>query len=204
MIHRKYPYELPPLPYAYDALEPVIDTQTLHFHYDKHFQTYVDNLNKALSPFPQLQKLTLQELITCPKNMPEAALAPIMNNAGGAYNHDLYFRQLAPVKSAGQSHLPEGKVKQMIENCFGSFESFKEEFSKKALSVFGSGWTYLVLNKRGKLEIINLKNQETPLSCRAKPIMTIDVWEHAYYLQYKNARADYIKNYWDIVTFACL
>lgn len=202
MINQKYPFELPALPYPYDALEPVLDAQTLHFHHDKHFQTYVDNLNKALEPFVQLQKLTLKELLTCRKNVSEAALTAIMNNAGGVYNHNFYFNHLAPVKADG--HRPEGKVMQMIEQCFGSFEAFKEAFSKKALAVFGSGWTYLVINRRGNLEIINLKNQQTPLCCGAKPIMTIDVWEHAYYLQYKNARADYIKNYWSIVTFACL
>lgn len=194
-----YPYTLPPLPYAYDALEPYIDTETMHYHHDKHFQTYINNLNSALEPYPQLQKLPLQRLLQNPYAIPSSIREKVMNNGGGVYNHNLFFQGLAPASS--QVHNPEGALKAAIDNTFGSFENFKNKFSEQALSVFGSGWTTLVQTKKQGLKIINLKNQDTSLIYGAKPLLLLDVWEHAYYLKYKNDRKQYVENAWNILTF---
>lgn len=194
-----YPYKLPPLPYAYDALEPYIDTETMHYHHGKHFQTYINNLNKALEPHPGLQKLTLEELLSRPHLIPREIYDTVMNNAGGVYNHNVFFNGLAP---ASQNHMPDDRVMDAINESFGTFDSFRQEFTKMALAVFGSGWTCLAADHRGKLVIKNLKNQETVLIHKLKPVLLLDVWEHAYYLQYKNARADYIAAAWNVLTYS--
>lgn len=198
MPYHTYPYELPPLPYAYDALEPYIDAETMHYHHDKHFATYIANLNKALAPYPQLQKLTLEQLLATPMRLPAAARTAILHNGGGVYNHALFFQGMAPPSSPG--HEPQGAVLEVLRRTFGSFEDFKKVFNEAALKVFGSGWTVLVLTPQGGLQIVNLKNQETLLSTPAIPLLYVDVWEHAYYLKYKNARGDYLQNIWNVLT----
>ncbi|MFP3154570.1 superoxide dismutase [Lachnospiraceae bacterium ZAX-1] len=199
MPFNTYPYELPLLPYAYDALEPDIDTQTMHYHHDKHFKTYIDNLNNALQPYKALQKLTLIQLLKNPHSLPNEAYTSIMHNGGGVYNHMLFFQSLAPADQ--KNHEPVGLLLGLINETYGSFHNFKHIFSQKALDVFGSGWTYLLMTYDQKLKIVNLKNQETPLCMEAAPIVLFDVWEHAYYLKYKNLRADYVKQLWNVMTF---
>lgn len=192
-----YPYTLPPLPYDYDALEPYIDAETMHYHHDKHFKTYIDNLNDALKSCPPLQNKTLTELLSNPANIPGEIREKVMNNGGGVYNHDLFFRGLAPASEACCTS--DDKTAAKIEKAFCSFENFKKTFSQQALSVFGSGWTALCLDRNCCLKIVNLKNQETCLMCGAETLMLIDVWEHAYYLQYKNERKRYVENIWNVL-----
>ena len=199
MPYNTYPYELPPLPYAYDALEPYIDEQTMHYHHDKHFQTYVDNLNNALEPYPALQRLLLEQLLSGRCNLPRAARTAILHNAGGVYNHTLYFNGLAPAGTGRNT--PNERLSMLIDNTLCSFDNFRELFTKNALSVFGSGWTFLTCDCRNRLCIINLKNQDTVVPYRVKPLVIFDVWEHAYYLKYKNLRADYVNGLWNIVNF---
>jgi len=197
MINQKYPYELPDLAYPYDALEPYIDVETMHIHHDKHFKTYIDNLNKALQPYPGLQRLALDEILRDPEMLPEKDKVNIMRNAGGVYNHSLYFDNIAPT----DSNYPSGKLLSDINRTFGSYEQFQKMFSENAAGVFGSGWTFLVRDKNGDLQIFNAPNQQTPPEFELTPVITFDVWEHAYYLKYKNVRADYIKNLWNVVKF---
>lgn len=201
MLNNTYPFQLPPLIYSYEALEPYIDAETMHYHHDKHFQTYIDNLNKALEPYPQLQNMTLVQLLKngC-EDLPEKDCTTIMNNAGGVYNHSLFFEMLQPAQAG--NHMPDPIVSEAINEAFGSFDNFKAEFEKSALSVFGSGWTYLVIDRQGKASIVNLKNQDTLVTQNLKPIILFDVWEHAYYLKYKNRRVDYVKNLWNVIRFA--
>lgn len=199
MLYSIYPFQLPSLPYDYDALEPYIDQETMHYHHDKHFKGYVDNLNKALAPYPNLQQLNLIQLLQRGRNLPAASFTDIMHNAGGVYNHSLFFENLAPENSA--NNIPHGMLLQMIRLQYGSFEHFKNYFSEKAADVFGSGWTYLVLTSNKNLRIVNFKNQDTPVTINASPIILFDVWEHAYYLKYRNSRKDYIENLWNIINF---
>ncbi|MCL2019341.1 MAG: superoxide dismutase [Oscillospiraceae bacterium] len=198
-IFGHYPFELPPLPYAYDALEPYIDEETMHFHHDKHFATYIKNLNDALEPYPFLHNVPLERILCSAKSLPEESRVKILNNAGGVYNHTLFFRGLAPASEP--VHEPEGKLLEAIEGFFGSFEHFKEEFSDEAKDVFGSGWTVLVSDSESNLDIRNTANQDVLICEGLEPIILFDVWEHAYYLKYKNERADYIKNLWNIIRF---
>ncbi|MCI8360824.1 MAG: superoxide dismutase [Clostridiales bacterium] len=202
MPFHTYPYELPPLPYAYDALEPYIDAETMRYHHDKHFQTYIEGLNKALAPYPHLQKCRLEELLSAPARLPDPARCAILRNGGGVYNHSRFFRGMAPAQEDG--HRPEGGLAQLIDQTFTSFDHFKEVFSQAALEVFGSGWAVLALTPRGKLKIVQLRNQETTLPAGALPLLYIDVWEHAYYLKYKNLRAEYVKNIWNVLAFPAL
>jgi Fe-Mn family superoxide dismutase len=199
MLYESYPFELPPLPYPYDALEPYISAETLHYHHDKHFKTYVDNLNAALTPYPVLHGYTLRELLCAkPASLPPKQREAIAHNAGGVYNHSVYFAGLAP--SSGEN-LPGEPLYSEICHMFGSFDRFKEVFTQNAKDVFGSGWSYLVRTPGGKLKIINTKNQDTPIRFNYRPIITFDVWEHAYYLDYKNLRASYIEGLWHIVKY---
>ena len=194
-----YPFELPPLPYAYNALEPYIDEETMHYHHDKHYATYIKNLNAALEPYPRLQCLPLEQLLRMGNDLPPESRTTILNNGGGVYNHTLFFNGLAPASE--DVHMPEGDLHTAIEGFFGSFEHFKEEFSKSAAEVFGSGWTALTSDDRGTLSIQNLKNQDTLLSFNLEVVFLFDVWEHAYYLKYQNLRADYIKGLWNVIRF---
>jgi len=193
-----YPFELPPLPYAYDALEPYIDEETMHLHHDKHFAAYIKNLNDALEPYPELHDSTLEQLL-CSEELPAEAQEKILNNAGGVYNHHIFFANLAP--ASDDVHMPEGQLLEAIEGFFGSFESFKEQFSNSAAAVFGSGWTVLTSDSEGNLDIRNIANQDVLICEGLEPVIIFDVWEHAYYLKYKNLRADYIKNLWNIIRF---
>jgi len=192
-----YPFSLPNLPYAYDALEPYIDEETMHLHHDKHYATYIKNLNIALEPYPDLQQLSLEEILKMKNNLPPEARTAILNNGGGVYNHTLFFQGLAPMSE--DVHRPEGNLLTAIETCFGSFYNFKNEFNQLAAGVFGSGWTALASDSGGNLSIQNLGNQDTLLGTDLEVVFLFDVWEHAYYLKYKNVRMDYLKNLWEII-----
>ncbi len=185
-----YPFELDKLPYEYDALEPIIDKQTVEIHHDKHHQTYLENLNKLLADKPELQNKTLEELMN-------SEVVGIKNNAGGVWNHNFYWSEM---KAVEQESIPDVLKNKLIEK-FGSVEKFKELFEANALSRFGSGWGWLVKNEKGELEIMSTANQDSPLSLGKTPLLGIDVWEHAYYLKYFNKRVDYVKAWWSLVNW---
>lgn len=189
-------YQLPELPYAYDALEPYIDTETMHLHHDKHHQTYVNNLNAAIEKHPELGEKTVEELIADLNSVPADIRTAVQNNGGGHANHSLFWQVMAP--NAGGE--PTGALKEAIDQKFGSFDQFKEEFSKAAIGRFGSGWAWLVVNN-GELEITSTLNQDSPLSEGKTPILGLDVWEHAYYKKYSNVRPDYVKAFWNVVNW---
>jgi len=190
-------FTLPPLPYPYDALEPYIDAKTMEIHYTKHHQGYVDNLNKALADYPQLQNKTLKELLEQPTLLPEAIQTAVRNNGGGHMNHSLFW-QLMKKQGGGE---PRGSVGDNIKKTFGNFERFKELFSQAAKARFGSGWAWLCLNKERKLMIISTPNQDSTFTDKLIPLLGIDVWEHAYYLKYQNRRPDYIEAWWNVVNW---
>lgn len=190
-----YPFTLKPLPYSYDALEPIINAETLHFHHDKHLQAYVDNLNKALTDYPEYHNASLEELILMVPTLPGPLQTPVQNNAGGVYNHQLYFDCMRPINE-NTEHSP---LRSAIMNDFGSLDEWQEQMKASALSVFGSGWTWLVQNNNKELAIINTANQDTPLNFHLKPILLVDIWEHAYYLQYQNRRNEYLDKWFSIV-----
>lgn len=192
IINNTYPFTLPELPYAYDALEPYIDEETMHYHHDKHFKTYVDKLNKALEPYPEYHSWTLEELLLRLAELPKELKDAVRDNGGGVYNHDMYFDIMAP---AGQS------VSTAVAEAFGGVENFKKTMKEAALSRFGSGFAWLAKDADGCLQIIALANQDNPLSQGLIPVMLLDVWEHAYYLKYKNLRADYIDQWFHVVNW---
>lgn len=187
----KYPFLLVPLPYNYDALEPNIDLETLHFHHDKHLRTYVENLNKALEPYPDLHNMTLIELLLNLDKVPDEIKTQVKNNGGGVYNHQLYFES---INTKGKKE-PDGILLEKLNLKFGSIENVKKELTEKALAQFGSGYAWLVTTQDNDFMVINLPNQETPLPLNLKPLLLIDVWEHAYYLKYQNRRASYVENW---------
>ncbi len=189
-------YTLPDLPYAYDALEPYIDEETMHLHHDKHHNTYVTNLNAAIEKHPELGEKTVEELLTDFSSVPEDIKTAVRNNGGGHANHTFFWEILGP--NAGGE--PTGAIKEAIEETFGSFEDFKEEFKTAATGRFGSGWAWLVV-KDGKLAITSTANQDSPLMDGQTPVLGLDVWEHAYYLKYKNVRPDYINAFWSVVNW---
>ncbi|MGG5368587.1 superoxide dismutase [Enterococcus sp. AZ196] len=189
-------YTLPDLPYGYDALEPYIDVETMHLHHDKHHNTYVTNLNAAIEKYPELAEQSVEELVTNLNEVPEEIRTAVRNNGGGHANHSFFWKIMAP--NAGGE--PTGAIKDAIDEAFGSFEKMKEEFKTAATGRFGSGWAWLVLNN-GKLEITSTANQDNPLTDGKTPIIGLDVWEHAYYLKYKNVRPDYIAAFWDVVNW---
>lgn len=192
-----YPFVVRPLPYEYDALIPVLDEETLHFHHDKHYKTYVDNLNNILADYPELQKMSLEELLTDIEELPAAAQTPIRNNGGGVYNHELYFDAMkSPV---GQE--PDGTLSEAINRDFGSYKQWKEQMKQAAVSKFGSGWAWLVTDSTGKLSMLQTANQDVPDLKEYTPIFPVDVWEHAYYLQYQNRRADYVEGWFDLINW---
>ncbi|MDP4180279.1 MAG: superoxide dismutase [Bacillota bacterium] len=186
---------LPELPYSYDALEPYIDKETMNIHYTKHHASYVNNLNAALEKYPDLQEKSVEELLTNLDRAPKEIYSAVRNNAGGHYNHTLFWNSMGK----GKGGEPGGDLGEEIVKTFGSFEEFKNVFSKAAVSRFGSGWAWLVKDNSGKLSVVSTGNQDTPLSDGMKPILGLDVWEHAYYLKYNNRRADYINAWWDVV-----
>ncbi|MBO0446612.1 MULTISPECIES: superoxide dismutase [Enterococcus] len=189
-------YTLPDLPYAYDALEPHIDVETMHLHHDKHHNTYVTNLNAAIEKHPELGTKSVEELIADMDSIPEDIRTAVRNNGGGHANHSFFWEIMAP--NAGGA--PTGDIKEAIDAAFGSFDKLKEEFKTAATGRFGSGWAWLVLNN-GKLEITSTANQDSPLMDGKTPVLGLDVWEHAYYLNYKNVRPEYIDAFWNVVNW---
>lgn len=189
-------HELEKLPYAYDALEPFIDKQTMEIHHTKHHKTYVDKLNAALEGHEELKKKSVEELLKNLQSVPEAIRTAVRNHGGGHYNHSLFWNMMAP-QSGGN---PTGALAEAIDKKFGSFEKFKELFSNSAIGLFGSGWTWLVWNGK-ELEIINTPNQDSPFSTGNIPLLGIDLWEHAYYLLRQNRRVEYVENWWNVVNW---
>ncbi|WP_227140485.1 superoxide dismutase [Enterococcus lactis] len=189
-------YTLPDLPYAYDALEPYIDEETMHLHHDKHHNTYVTNLNAAIEKYPELGEKTVEELLSDMDAVPTDIKTAVRNNGGGHANHSFFWEIMA--SNAGGE--PTGAIKEAINEAFGDFSSFKEEFKKAAAGRFGSGWAWLVM-ENGKLAITSTANQDSPLMEGKTPILGLDVWEHAYYLKYKNVRPDYIAAFWNVINW---
>ncbi len=189
-------HELPSLPYAFDALEPHIDARTMEIHHDKHHAGYVSKLNAALEPHEDLQTKSLEDLLRDISSLPEAIRTAVRNNGGGHANHKLFWQ----VMSADGGGEPEGGLANAIGTSFGSFDAFKDEFAKAAATRFGSGWAWLVV-KGGDLAVYSAPNQNSPLMEGDKPVLGLDVWEHAYYLQYQNRRPDYISAWWNVVNW---
>lgn len=188
-------HELPPLPYATNALEPHIDAMTMEIHHGRHHNTYVTNLNKALESAPELANKSVEDLISDLNAVPESIRTAVRNNGGGHANHSLFWTTLSP--NGGGA--PTGALAQAIDSDLGGFEKFKEAFTAAATGRFGSGWAWLALGKDGKLKVYSLPNQDSPLMEGDKPLLGLDVWEHAYYLKYQNKRPDYIAAFWNIV-----
>lgn len=186
---------LPELKYNYSALEPYIDELTMTIHHSKHHAAYVNNLNAALESYPELQEKSLEELLTSLDSIPESIRAAVRNNGGGHYNHSMFWNIMSP----NGVRIPFGELSEKINSKFGSFEKFKELFAKAATTRFGSGWAWLTLDKDGNLEIVSTPNQDNPISEGLRPILGLDVWEHAYYLKYQNKRPDYISEWWNVV-----
>lgn len=189
-------FELPELPYDYNALEPHIDEETMRLHHDKHHATYVKNANAALEKHPELAEKSVEELLKDIDSVPEDIRTAIRNNAGGHANHAMFWELLSP-NGGGE---PTGAIKDAIENAFGSFQEFQEKFNAAATGRFGSGWAWLVVAD-GKLEVTSTANQDSPLMEGKTPVLGLDVWEHAYYLKYRNVRADYISAFWNVVNW---
>ena len=193
-------YELPPLPYPKESLEPFIDAQTMEIHHDRHHKAYVDNVNKAIAG-TEFEKKSVEELISNLSAVPENIRGAVRNNGGGHANHTFFWKLMA--HGGGQ---PVGKLADDIKATFGSIEAFKEKFEQAGMTRFGSGWAWLVVNG-GKLEVCSTANQDTPImgkavaGCEGKPVLGCDVWEHAYYLKYQNKRADYLKAWWNVVNW---
>lgn len=191
-------HTLPALPYAYNALEPYIDARTMEIHHTKHHQTYIDKLNAALSKYPELADKPVEELLKDLNAVPEDIRTAVRNHGGGHYNHSMFWKIMAP-NAGGQ---PSGKLAEMITAKFGSFDKFKEEFNTAAANRFGSGWAWLSIDKAGSLVVTSTANQDSPLSDGLKPILGLDVWEHAYYLNYQNRRPDYMNAWWNVVNWS--
>ena len=196
-MNEHYPFTNPPLPYPYEAMEPYIDTLTMHLHHDRHLQTYVDNLNRILKDYPAYHQLSLEELLMYQKSLPPEIQTGVRNNAGGVYNHIMYFSCL---KNPGMEEPPH-PLNQMIAKCFKDYSGFQTEFTNAALSVFGSGYAWLVADAFGRLLILTSANQDCPLSENLFPLLNLDVWEHAYYLKHYNERAAYISDWFHIVNW---
>ncbi|WP_129598119.1 superoxide dismutase [Anaerophilus nitritogenes] len=187
------------LGYKYGELEPYIDALTLETHYAKHLQTYVNNLNDLLKDYDEIKgSKTLEDILSNINNIPESIRQGVINQGGGVENHNFYFSILSP----SPKKAPDGKLLEAINNKFGSFEEMKEKINKASIAHFGSGWGWLVIDENKELEVITTTNQNSPLSINKKPLLTIDVWEHAYYLKYKNVRADYVKNIWNVIDWS--
>ncbi|MEK6945309.1 MAG: superoxide dismutase [Nanoarchaeota archaeon] len=188
-------HELPKLQYNYDSLEPFIDAKTMEIHYSKHHKTYVDKLNAALEKHPELQKKKVEELLMDLSKVPEDIRTPVKNHGGGHFNHSFFWQILKKGTKC------KGEIEKAIIKKFGSFEEFKKQFSDKATALFGSGWTWLVMNNKKELEIMQTSNQDSPISQGKKPLIALDVWEHAYYLKYQNRRAEYIEAFFSVINW---
>ena len=191
---------LPELSYSYDALEPYIDQATMNIHHTRHHATYINNLNAALEKYPDLQDKSAEELLKDLDSLPKDISAAVRNNGGGHYNHTLFWSIMGP----GKGGEPEGELADKIKAKFGSFADFKEAFGKAALTRFGSGWAWLVLDKAGEVSVTSTLNQDSPVSDGLFPLLGLDVWEHAYYLKYQNKRADYIGAWWNVVDWGAV
>lgn len=190
-------FELPSLPYNYDALEPYIDTQTMQIHHDKHHAAYVSKLNDALESHPDFRSKSIDELIRDLNSLPDAIRTAVRNNGGGHLNHSIFWTLMKP-NGGGE---PTGTIAQAISDTFGNFENFKQRFNDAGAGQFGSGFVWLVRTKDGKLEVISTPNQDNPWTEGHFPIMGNDVWEHAYYLKYQNQRPEYLKQWWNTVNW---
>lgn len=190
-------HEVPPLPYAYEALEPTIDSETMHLHHDKHHAAYVNNLNAAVVKHPELADKSAKDLIRDLKSVPEDIRTAVRNNGGGHVNHTMFWQIMGP-NGGGE---PTGAIASAINDAFGSFENLKTQFSDAGVKRFGSGWVWLVRTSGGKLEIMATANQDNPLSDGHHPILGNDVWEHAYYLKYQNRRPEYLGAWWNVVNW---
>jgi superoxide dismutase, Fe-Mn family len=189
-------FELPPLPYDYDALEPLIDEETMRLHHDKHHATYTTNLNNAIKG-TEWENRSIEEILTNLDNLPSDIRTAVRNNGGGYANHAMFWVIMGP----GGGGSPAGALAEAINDKFGSFDEFKDQFEKKGLGQFGSGWAWLAVGSNGDLELTSTPNQDTPLMEGSTPILGLDVWEHAYYKKYGPARADYAKNWWNVVNW---
>ena len=189
-------YEVPPLPYAYNALEPHIDEQTMHLHHDKHHAAYVAKLNGAVEKHPDLQKKSAEELVRNLGAVPEAIRGAVRNHGGGHVNHTMFWEIMG-----GKGGGPTGPIADAINKAFGSFDAFKEKFETAGAGQFGSGWAWLVRTKTGELKVTSTANQDNPMSNGEFPLLGNDVWEHAYYLKYQNRRPDYLKAWWNVVNW---
>ena len=192
------PYQLPPLKYSYDALEPFIDAKTMETHHSKHHKTYVDRFNAALAGRPDLEAKSGEDILVNIDKVSEDIRAAVRNNGGGAVNHSLYWDIIGP-KAGGE---PKGEIAAAITAAFGSVAEFKVKFSEAGTTQFGSGWAWLVVNKEGRVEIVKTANQDSPLSVGKKPVLALDVWEHAYYLKYQNRRPEYIEAFFNVINWA--
>ena len=190
-------YILPPLPYSFGALEPYVDALTMEIHHDRHHQTYIDNLNAAIEKYPELAKIPLDKLLVDLEFVPAEIRTTIRNHGGGTYNHNFFWQIMSP-KGGGA---PNGPLIDLIKQRFGNLEIFQMQFNNTAKSVFGSGWDWLVVDAQGELQIMPTLNQDTPIMFNARPVLGLDVWEHAYYLKYQNRRPDYINAWWHIVNW---
>ncbi len=192
--------ELPKLPYAYDALEPFIDAKTMEIHHAKHHATYVAKLNEMIAKRPELGEVSLEDLLRDLASVPEDVRSAVRNHGGGHLNHSFFWNVMGP----GGSREPVGTLAGEIGATFGTFDMFKEKFSLTALGIFGSGWVWLVRSASGELSILTTANQDSPVSLGMKPVLALDVWEHAYYLLHQNRRADYIAAWWNVVDWSKL
>ncbi len=190
-------FELPPLPYGYDALEPYIDAQTMQIHHDKHHNTYVTALNKALEGQPHLAARSIEQLLDNLEEVPEDIRTTVRNNGGGHANHSMFWRLMKPQGGGA----PKAELAHMLDSTFGSFDNFKTAFNDAATKRFGSGWAWLIIDKDGKLQITSTANQDSPLIDAVYPLLGIDVWEHAYYLKYQNRRPEYLNAWWNVVNW---
>jgi len=188
----------PDLSYSYDALEPYIDKETMMVHHDKHHVAYTTNLNKALEKYPDWFQKTPEEILMDLSQVPEDIRLAVKNHGGGHVHHSLFWETLCPAKDSGQA---SGLLLEAINASFGSFEKFKDDLSALAVSVFGAGWAWLVVDQNAKLAIVKTANQDSPYSLGQTPILGIDVWEHAYYLKYQNRRAEFVQNFWSIINW---
>ena len=193
-------YTLPELPYAYDALEPFFDEETMRLHHDKHHNTYVTNLNAAIEKHPEFFEKSVEELVANLNELPEDIRTAVRNNGGGHLNHSQFWLWLRPNTDKSANHA-YAEIADAIAKEFGSFEEFKNQFKAAATGRFGSGWAWLVVNKEGKLEITSTANQDNPITDGLKPVLGLDVWEHAYYLKYRNVRPDYIEAFFNLVNW---
>jgi Fe-Mn family superoxide dismutase len=196
---QSYPFDLPDLPYAYDALEPHIDATTMRLHHDKHHKSYVDKLNEALSREPGLQKLPLVELLRSADKLPDPLRTAVKNNGGQHLNHDLFWQTLGPADASGSAREPRGALGGAIAAEFGSFAAFREKFSDTAVKHFASGWVSLTREKSGGLRIRELHDQQVPEPWETVPVLILDVWEHAYYVKYQNRRPEFVAAFWNVV-----